>query len=107
VYWDTAISTNGFFIHSAPWDVGIQGYANVSHGCVNLSPERAQVFYDFSQPGDIVIGSNTGRVADAGDGEGDWQVPFASFANSGGPIVQPSSAAGGADRGRWHPAASR
>lgn len=96
VFWDTAISTNGFFVHSAPWDVGIQGFANVSHGCVNLSPDRAQTFYNFSQPGDVVIGSNTGRVADAGDGEGDWQIPFAQFANSGGTVAQPSSAAGGA-----------
>ncbi|GAC1342109.1 MAG: L,D-transpeptidase LdtMt2 [Candidatus Dormibacteria bacterium] len=96
VYADTAISTNGFFVHAAPWSVGSQGYANVSHGCINLSPDHAQTFYDFSQPGDIVIGSNTGRMAEAGDGEGDWQIPFASFANSGGQVSQPSSAAGGA-----------
>jgi lipoprotein-anchoring transpeptidase ErfK/SrfK len=84
VYWDTAISTDGFFVHSAPWSEGSQGDANVSHGCVNLSPARAQEFYNFSQVGDIVQVTNSPRPADAGDGEGDWQIPFAQFANSGG-----------------------
>ncbi len=28
----------GVYVHSAPWSVGSQGYANVSHGCINLSP---------------------------------------------------------------------
>jgi lipoprotein-anchoring transpeptidase ErfK/SrfK len=95
VYWDTAISTNGFFVHSAPWSEASQGNRNVSHGCVNLSPEHAITFYNFSRPGDVVIASNTGRAAEAGDGEGDWQVPFAQFANSGGQVAAPSSLPGG------------
>jgi lipoprotein-anchoring transpeptidase ErfK/SrfK len=91
VYWDTAISTDGFFIHSAPWSEWAQGSQNVSHGCVNLSPSRAQTFFNFSQKGDLVIVKNTGRPADASDGEGDWQIPFAQYANSGG-AAGPSSA---------------
>jgi lipoprotein-anchoring transpeptidase ErfK/SrfK len=83
VFWDTAISTDGFFVHSAPWSVWAQGSSNVSHGCVNLSPQRAQEFYEFSQIGDIVQVTNSPRAADASDGEGDWQVPFDQFANSG------------------------
>lgn len=84
VYWDTAISTDGYFIHSAPWSVAQQGSQNVSHGCVNLSPEHAQTFFNFSQKGDLVIVLNTGLTATASDGEGDWQIPFAQYANSGG-----------------------
>jgi lipoprotein-anchoring transpeptidase ErfK/SrfK len=89
VHWNTAISTDGFFIHSAPWSVWAQGYRNVSHGCVNLSPDRATTFYNFSRPGDVVQVKNTGRPADASDGEGDWQIPFDQYANSGGAATPP------------------
>jgi lipoprotein-anchoring transpeptidase ErfK/SrfK len=83
VYEDTAISTNGFFIHAAPWSVGSQGYVNVSHGCVNLSTARATTFYNFSIPGDVVVISNTGNTADITNGEADWQIPFAQWDNTG------------------------
>ena len=88
VFWDTAISTDGFYIHSAPWSVGSQGFANVSHGCVNLSPARAIEFFNFSQVGDVVQVIHTSRPADASDGEADWQIPFEQFGNSGG-VTQP------------------
>lgn len=91
VYWDTAISTDGFFVHSAPWSEWAQGSQNVSHGCVNLSPDRAQTFFNFSRKGDLVIVTNTGRPADPSDGEGDWQIPFAQYANSGGTVTPPAS----------------
>jgi hypothetical protein len=86
VFWDTAISTDGFFIHSAPWSVWAQGSRNVSHGCVNLSESRAVQFFNFSQQGDVVVVKNTNRVADSSDGEADWQVPWDQFANSGGQV---------------------
>lgn len=86
VYWDTAISTDGFFVHSAPWSEWAQGSQNVSHGCVNLSPSRATTFFNFSQKGDLVIVRNTGHTADSSDGEGDWQIPFAQWDNSGGTV---------------------
>jgi len=84
VYEDTAISTSGYFIHAAPWSVGSQGRADVSHGCVNLSNSRAVQFYNFSIPGDVVQVSNTGYNATYSDGEGDWQLPFAAFSNTAG-----------------------
>jgi lipoprotein-anchoring transpeptidase ErfK/SrfK len=84
VYWDTAISTDGFFVHSAPWSEWAQGSQNVSHGCVNLSPSRAQTFFNFTRKGDLVVVKNTGHTADSSDGEGDWQIPFDKYANSGG-----------------------
>ncbi|HVC04194.1 MAG TPA: Ig-like domain-containing protein [Candidatus Acidoferrales bacterium] len=84
VYKDTAISTSGYFIHAAPWSVGSQGRANVSHGCVNLSTARATTYYNFSIPGDVVLVQNTGYNATYSDGEGDWQIPFAQFSNTAG-----------------------
>jgi lipoprotein-anchoring transpeptidase ErfK/SrfK len=84
VYDDTAISTSGYFIHAAPWSVGSQGRADVSHGCVNLSTARAVTYYNFSIPGDVVQIENTGYNAGYSDGEGDWQIPFAQFSNTAG-----------------------
>ena len=50
---------SGDYLHSAPWSVGEQGYSNVSHGCVNLSPEHAAMYYNLATPGDpvTIIGS--------------------------------------------------
>jgi hypothetical protein len=56
----------------------------VSHGCVNLSTARAVQFYNFSIPGDVVQIENTSYTAQYDDGEGDWQLPFASFSNTAG-----------------------
>lgn len=80
VQWATRISNNGEFVHSAPWSVGQQGYANVSHGCVNLAPARAKWFYDFSQPGDVVevTGSRVPLTPKDGDIY-DWTVPWSQW----------------------------
>ncbi len=94
VYYDTAISTNGFFIHSAPWSVGDQGYRDVSHGCVNLSPAHATTFYNWSLPGDVVQVSPTVNIADINNGEADWQTPWAQWDNTGvaAPVIVPNGA---------------
>lgn len=49
------ITWGGVFVHSAPWSVGSQGYANVSHGCINLSPDNALWYFDTVGIGDPVI----------------------------------------------------
>src|SRR5699024_604310 len=46
VKWAVRIHNNGEFIHAAPWSAGVQGAQNVSHGCVNLTTERAKEYYD-------------------------------------------------------------
>jgi len=83
VYYDTAISSDGYFIHSAPWSVYAQGHYDVSHGCVNLSPSRATTFFNWSRPGDVVVINHTGNPAGEQDGEGDWQIDFSQFDNAG------------------------
>ena len=49
------ITSGGVYVHSAPWSVGSQGYANVSHGCINLSPDNAAWYFDTVRVGDPVI----------------------------------------------------
>jgi lipoprotein-anchoring transpeptidase ErfK/SrfK len=74
----TRISNNGEFVHGAPWSVRQQGSSNVSHGCINLSDARAQWFYDFSQPGDVVeVVNSVGGTLGPADGDiYDWAVPW-------------------------------
>src|SRR5699024_1422876 len=54
VKWAVRIHNNGEFIHAAPWSAGVQGAQNVSHGCVNLTTERAKEYYDSALFGDPV-----------------------------------------------------
>ncbi|MDG4666807.1 L,D-transpeptidase [Mycobacterium sp. 236(2023)] len=49
------VTWGGVYVHSAPWSVGSQGYANVSHGCINLSPENAAWYFDTVRVGDPII----------------------------------------------------
>jgi lipoprotein-anchoring transpeptidase ErfK/SrfK len=49
------VTWGGVYIHSAPWSVGSQGYANVSHGCINLSPDNAAWYFDMVSVGDPVV----------------------------------------------------
>jgi lipoprotein-anchoring transpeptidase ErfK/SrfK len=72
------ISNNGEFVHAAPWSLGQQGSSNVSHGCINLSTDRAAWFFSFSQPGDVVeVKNSNGPMLSAADGDiYDWAVPW-------------------------------
>jgi len=77
VDWATQLSYSGIYVHSAPWSVGSQGYANVSHGCINVSPSNAKWFYENSKRGDIVEVRNTvGSPLPGTDGLGDWNIPW-------------------------------
>jgi lipoprotein-anchoring transpeptidase ErfK/SrfK len=49
------ITSRGLFVHSAPWAVNALGYENVSHGCISLSPEDAEWYYNTVNVGDPVI----------------------------------------------------
>jgi lipoprotein-anchoring transpeptidase ErfK/SrfK len=77
VYWDVRISDGGEFVHAAPWSVGDQGHINVSHGCVNLSTENAEWFYNWAQTGDVVDVYDGVRPPEAGDpGTADWNMSW-------------------------------
>jgi lipoprotein-anchoring transpeptidase ErfK/SrfK len=70
------ISSSGEYVHSAPWSVGSQGRANVSHGCVNARPDQAKWFYDNFHRGDVVNVVGTNRVLEWNNGWGYWQLSF-------------------------------
>ena len=77
VDWATQMSYSGIYVHSAPWSVSSQGKTNVSHGCLNVSPDNAKWFYDNTKRGDIVEVVNTvGSTLSGVDGLGDWNVPW-------------------------------
>ena len=80
VEYATRISNNGEFVHAAPWSVAQQGNSNVSHGCINLAPERAAWFFDFSQIGDVVEVINGGPMLGPVDGDiYDWAIPWETW----------------------------
>lgn len=73
VEYATRMSYSGIFLHAAPWSVDSQGYANVSHGCLNVSTEDGQWFYENARKGDPVVVVNTaGGTLSGADGLGDW-----------------------------------
>ncbi len=80
VEYATRISNSGEFVHAAPWSVAQQGRANVSHGCVNLSPANAAWFYRIAQPGDVVdvIGTPVKLTAKQTDIP-DWTIPWSEW----------------------------
>lgn len=49
------ITKRGLFVHDAPWAVNAMGYSNVSHGCIGLSPEDAEWYFNTVNIGDPVI----------------------------------------------------
>jgi lipoprotein-anchoring transpeptidase ErfK/SrfK len=55
VYNAVRVTWGGVYVHGAPWSTGSQGYANVSHGCINLSPDNAAWYYDNVSVGDPII----------------------------------------------------
>lgn len=66
------ITPSGEFVHAAPWSVGYQGRANVSHGCVGMSTSDAAWLYERSMVGDVVEVTGTPREQNLGNGITIW-----------------------------------
>jgi lipoprotein-anchoring transpeptidase ErfK/SrfK len=79
VQWAMRLTNSGEFIHSAPWSVGSQGNANVSHGCTGLSPDNAGWLYSMSKRGDVVEYTGTDRQMEPGNGYADWNLSWAEY----------------------------
>ncbi len=73
------LTYSGEFIHAAPWSVGSQGSANVSHGCTGMSTENAGWLYDMTLRGDVVEYVGTDRPMTLENGFGDWNLPFSEY----------------------------
>ncbi len=76
VPYSVRITWSGDYLHDAYWSVGDQGSSNVSHGCVNMSPEDAAIYYGMADPGDPVkiVGSPLAGTWDNG-----WTMWFLSW----------------------------
>jgi len=79
VQWAMRVTYSGEFIHAAPWSVGSQGVANVSHGCTGMSTENAAWLYAMSRRGDVVEYTGTDRPMEDGNGYADWNQSFKEY----------------------------
>ena len=79
-HWAVRVSDNGEFIHQNQGTVGDQGVTNVSHGCINLSAESAQAYYESAMIGDPVevVGTSVPLSSDDGDVY-DWTIPWSQW----------------------------
>lgn len=73
------VTYSGEFIHAAPWSVGSQGSANVSHGCTGMSTADAAWLYDMTKRGDVVEYTGTDKPMTLDNGYGDWNADFATY----------------------------
>ena len=79
-HWAVRISDNGEFIHENPNTVGDQGNTNVSHGCINLSAESAEAYYNSAIYGDPVEITGTSVQLSAADGDiYDWALSWSQW----------------------------
>jgi lipoprotein-anchoring transpeptidase ErfK/SrfK len=78
VYYATRVTWSGEYVHAAPWSVGSQGYANVSHGCTGMSTSNAEWFFDTVHEGDVVqvVNSDGNTMEPFGNGFGDWNLDW-------------------------------
>ena len=78
VYYATRVTWSGEYVHAAPWSVGSQGYANVSHGCTGMSTANAEWFFNAVREGDVVqvVNSNGDTMEAFGNGFGDWNLAW-------------------------------
>ncbi len=79
VQWAMRVTYSGEFIHAAPWSVGSQGNANVSHGCTGMSTDNAAWLYAMTLRGDIVEYTGTDRPMEPDNGYGDWNIDWSTY----------------------------
>jgi lipoprotein-anchoring transpeptidase ErfK/SrfK len=79
VNWAVRFTFSGDYYHSAPWSVVDQGTTNVSHGCVNLSPEDAEIYYQMAIPGDPITITNSPKSGNWDDGWTEWFYDWSQY----------------------------
>ena len=70
---------SGEFLHAAPWSVGSQGRANVSHGCIGMSTANAKWLFGEAKVGDPIVVTGSKKGLEKGNGWTDWNVSFEEF----------------------------
>ena len=73
------ITNSGEFLHSAPWSVGSQGRANVSHGCTGMSVANSRWLIENTLIGDPVVTTGSNRGIEPGNGYTDWNASFKEY----------------------------
>jgi lipoprotein-anchoring transpeptidase ErfK/SrfK len=72
VPWSVRFTFSGDYYHDAFWSVNQQGFENVSHGCVNLSPANAETYYKLAVPGDPITVVNSPKAGRWDNGWTEW-----------------------------------
>ncbi|OUD03281.1 L,D-transpeptidase [Streptomyces swartbergensis] len=105
VHHSVRVTNSGEYVHAAPWSVGSQGYANVSHGCTGMSTENAAWFYENIREGDIVKVINSGgdSMPAFGNGFGDWNLEWKQWRTGSALTAGTPEGPTPADRARLRP----
>ncbi|MFC8080302.1 Ig-like domain-containing protein [Streptomyces sp. NPDC057307] len=105
VYYATRVTWSGEYVHAAPWSVGSQGSANVSHGCVGMSTDNAEWFFDTVRQGDIVKVVNSGGedMDPFGNGFGDWNLDWDKWRQGSALVAGTKDGGGPVEAARLRP----
>lgn len=108
VYYATRVTWSGEYVHAAPWSVGSQGSANVSHGCTGMSTDNAEWFFNNVREGDVVkvVNSDGDTMEPFGNGFGDWNVPWKTWQEGSALSSGPSGPSGAQQAARLRPTAA-
>ena len=79
VPWSVRFTFSGDYYHDAYWSVGEQGFHNVSHGCVNLSPADAQTYYELAVPGDPITIAGSPKSGTWDNGWTEWFLSWPRY----------------------------
>ncbi|MFZ3500046.1 L,D-transpeptidase [Streptomyces sp. 5.8] len=70
------MTVSGTFTHQAEWAESYIGSANRSHGCIGMKTADASWFYAQAQVGDVFDVTGGKEVVAAGNGFGEWNMPW-------------------------------
>ena len=79
VPWSVRFTFSGDYYHDAYWSVGEQGFENVSHGCVNLSPADAETYYNLAVPGDPITITGSPKAGSWDNGWTEWFLSWPQY----------------------------
>lgn len=84
------LTNSGEFLHAAPWSVGSQGRANVSHGCTGMSTANAEWLFQRMKKGDPVEYTGSPRDIEPGNGWTDWNIAWDDWVKKSALKVTPT-----------------
>jgi lipoprotein-anchoring transpeptidase ErfK/SrfK len=110
VPWSVRFTWSGDYLHDAYWSVGEQGFTNVSHGCVNMPPADAEIYYNMAVPGDPVKIIGSPRAGTWDNGWTMWFLPWKQWVRGSalhkavrvGPAGSSTFVSSSPTRGRGH-----